>query len=118
MTDIATLEQLVRDVGIDTALKLLDIFENDVEKRLAAIQNCLRQNADSTELRFQAHSLKGLCRTYGALAGADSAMRLQDACDRGETDTLAQLAQDVCDTVPADIAAVMVAARALKSDET
>lgn len=114
MLDLAPLRQLVRDVGEDTALKLLQIFKADADKRIAAVGAYLQGDQDITNLRIQAHSLKGLCQTYGASEGGEAAANLEDAC-RGEDDAdIRAKAQIAFDIIPQDIAATLSAAEVLK----
>lgn len=114
MPDLDILRQLAHDVGADTALKLLGIFKEDVDKRIAVIGKYLDDGKDSAELRIHAHSLKGLCRTYGAPHGGDAAMALQDACDGGNENDIRKKAQVVFDTIPGEVEAAINAARDLK----
>ena len=111
MPDLDILDQLVHDVGADTALKLLEIFKNDADARIAKIDDYLQNGGDIAELRIQAHSLKGLCLTYGAVEGGEAARALQDACDgANETEVRAQ-AQAARDILKQDIAATLTAAQ-------
>jgi len=61
--DLDILRQLANDVGTDTALKLLGVFKADADKRVAVIGAYLQGGDDASDLRIQAHSLKGLCNT-------------------------------------------------------
>ena len=112
MPDMEIIHQLANDVGADTALMLMGIFKDDADTRMAFVRTYSETGGDVKELRVQAHSLKGLCRTYGAAAGGDAAMELQDACSGGENDSEAPIrdkAQAALDIIPADIEAVIAA---------
>jgi len=116
--DLDILRQLAHDVGADTALKLLDIFQADADKRIAAISDDL-QNADDgngnvSDLRIQAHSLKGLCNTYGAVDGGEAARVLQEACEQGNAAEIRTKAKAAIDTISQDIKATLKAAQMLK----
>ena len=114
MPDLDILRQLASDVGIDTALKLLGIFKDDADKRVAAIDAYLNGSGEISELRIQAHSLKGLCRTYGAPLGGDVAMALQDACDDGDEANIRKKAQAARDIIPGEVEAAIAAAFSLR----
>ncbi len=114
MPNLDILKQLIADVGADTALNLLDIFKDDADKRLAAIADYLENGGDVAHLRVQAHSLKGLCRTYGAPDGGEAAWMLQDACDAGASEAdIRALAEAALKIIPVDMAAAIDAAHAL-----
>lgn len=114
MPDLDILRQLASDVGADTALKLLGIFKDDAEKRIAAIGDYLQNGGDIKDLRIQAHSLKGLCRTYGAPEGGEVAMALQNACDHGDEADIREKAQAAFDFIPGEIDAAIEAAKTLR----
>jgi len=116
--DLDTLRQLARDVGEDTALKLLQIFKTDADKRIAAVRTYLQGEFDTTNLRIQAHSLKGLCQTYGASEGGKAAASLEDACQGGDDADIRAKAQIVLDIIPQNVAATMRAAKSLEADNT
>ena len=88
MPDLDILRQLTSDVGADTALKLLGMFKVDADKRVAVIGAYLQHNGAISDLRIQAHSLKGLCNTYGAVDGGEAARVLQEACELGDADDI------------------------------
>ena len=113
MPDLATINQLVKDVGKDTALRLMGIFKDDAEKRLAAIAEYLSNGGEVSALRIHAHSLKGLCRTYGAPKGGSAGMELQDACDAGDEAHIRNKAQAALDIIPQEIENVIQALKDL-----
>ena len=113
MPDLDILRQLTNDVGTDTALKLLDIFKADADKRIAVIRNYLQNGGEVLELRIQAHSLKGLCLTYGATDGGEAAKILQDACDGASEADIRAVAKEALDIMTQDIAATLKAAQTL-----
>lgn len=114
MPDLDILRQLAHDVGADTALKLLGIFQADADKRVAAIGDYLQNDGDVADLRIQAHSLKGLCNTYGAVDGGEAAKVLQEACEQGDIADIHAKAQTAFDTISQDITATLKAAEMLK----
>lgn len=113
MPDMTAIRQLVEDVGAGAALKLMDIFKSDVDTRVQAIRDYLENGGDVKVLRLNAHSLKGICRTYGAAAGGDAALALQEACDHGDEGTIRTTAQTALNIIPNDAEATISAARAL-----
>jgi len=114
--DLDILRQLASDVGTDTALKLLGIFKADADKRIAVIAAYLQGDDDASHLRIQAHSLKGLCNTYGAVEGGEAARVLQEACELGDADDIRAKAKTAFDTISRDIDATLKAAQILKGD--
>lgn len=117
MPDLDILRQLTNDVGTDTALKLLGIFKADADKRVAVLEAYLQSDDDdASHLRIQAHSLKGLCNTYGAVEGGEAARMLQEACELGDADDIRTKAKTALDTISRDIEATLKAAQILKSD--
>jgi len=114
--DLDILRQLTSDVGADTALKLLGMFKVDADKRVAVIGAYLQHNGAISDLRIQAHSLKGLCNTYGAVDGGEAARVLQEACELGDADDIRAKAKTAFDTISRDIEATLKAAQTLKAD--
>lgn len=113
MPDLEVIRQLADDVGADTAVRLMGIFKNDAETRIEAIRGYLAGQTEIDDLRLHAHSLKGLCRTYGVPRGGDVAVELQDACDGGDETVIKAKAQAALDIIPGEVAAAIQAARAL-----
>lgn len=116
MPDMEIIQRLARDVGADTALMLMGIFKKDADTRLAFVRTFSETGGDIKDLRIQAHSLKGLCRTYGAAAGGDAAMALQDACDTGDAALINDKVRTVLDIIPADIEAATAAMTKLAAE--
>ena len=116
MPDMEIIRQLAHDVGADTALKLMAIFKDDADKRVQVIREYLEEGGDLQDLRIQAHSLKGLCRTYGAPRAGDVAMALQDACDAGDAVDIQAKAQVALDVIPGEVDAAIEAAQGLAAE--
>lgn len=116
MPDMEIIRQLANDIGADTALKLMAMFKDDADKRVQAIRDYLAETGDVQDLRLQAHSLKGLCRTYGAAQAGDVAMALQEACDNGDATDIQAQAQMALDVIPGDVDAAIEAVRSLAND--
>ena len=116
MPDFDILRQLASDVGTDTALKLLQLFQTDTQKRLNRVDAEIQSGdtIDISDLRLQAHSLKGLCLTYGATDGARAAQALFEACDAGEVRNILGTAHAALATIRQDIAATLEMAKNLK----
>jgi HPt (histidine-containing phosphotransfer) domain-containing protein len=101
------IRQLAEDIGADTALKLMDMFKSDADKRIQAIREYQANGGERADLRMQAHSLKGLCRTYGATQAGNVAMALQVACDEGDDAAIPAKVQDALDIIPGEVDAVI-----------
>jgi HPt (histidine-containing phosphotransfer) domain-containing protein len=110
------IHQLAEDVGAGTALKLMAIFKNDVDKRAQSVRDFLANPVDVQDLRLQAHSLKGLCRTYGAAKSGDAAMELQDACDAGDAADIQAKAKTLISILPDEVEATIAAVRILAGE--
>ncbi|MBF0248212.1 MAG: Hpt domain-containing protein [Alphaproteobacteria bacterium] len=100
MADTDILEQMISDIGAGAVVSLMDIFQKDADTRLAAVADYLEHGGDVAQLRKQAHSLKGLCLTYGATAAGDAARVLQAACDGDDEAQIREAARTVVDTAP------------------
>ena len=116
MPDMEIIQQLANDVGADTALMLMGIFKDDADTRMAFVRTYSETGGDVKELRVQAHSLKGLCRTYGAARAGDAAMDLQDACDGGDETLIAEKLRTVLDIIPDDVEAAIAAMTTLAGE--
>lgn len=116
MPDMDIIHQLAEDVGAATALKLMAIFKDDADKRIQSVRNFLANAGDVQDLRLQAHSLKGLCRTYGAAKGGDAAAELQEACDAGDAVNIQAKAQMLVSIVPDEVEAAIAAVRSLAGE--
>lgn len=114
MPDLDAIRQLIEDLGHETTMSLMAVFKGDVDKRIDAVRTWLEHGGEIKDLRLHAHSLKGLCRTYGAPEGGDLAMALQDACERGDAADIRAKAEAVLARIPADTAAAIEAARGLE----
>ena len=113
MPDINTLHQLVADVGKDTAQRLLGVFEKGSLKHLDAVQDYFENGGELQELRRHAHSLKGLCLTYGALDGGKAAEVLQDACDTNDAAQIRTAGDDALSIISKDIEETLEAFKTL-----
>lgn len=107
MPNLDALRQLVNDVGADTAAVLLKAFQSDAEKRLGAIEAYLTGGGEVEEVRRHAHSLKGLCGTYGASDAELIARDLETACRGGNDTEIQTLARTALGTIPQDIEATL-----------
>lgn len=116
MPDMEIIQQLASDVGADTALMLMGVFKQDADTRMASVRT-YRSGGDIKDLRIQAHSLKGLCRTYGAAKAGDAAMDLQDACDGGDDGLIAEKLRAVLDIIPGDVEAAIAAMAAIAGED-
>lgn len=114
MPDMDIIRQMAHDIGTDTTVRLMGVFKEDAEQRIAVVSDFVANGGDVSTLRMQAHSLKGLCRTYGAQAAGDAAMELQDACDGDDETLIRAKAEAALAIIPDDITAAIQAAESLQ----
>ncbi len=97
VADPAALEVLEADLGPETVARLLQIFFDEAEARLAAIEAC--ESGDSGPLAplaaREAHALKSAAANLGALALSDAAARLERAARDGERAEAARAAEEL-----------------------
>ena|GEM_PF-1735000 len=105
MPNIEALKQLIEDMGLESAQKLICMFHEDALKRTQIIQDYVDNGGDIKTLLIQAHTLKGMCRTYGAMKAGDAAMDLQNACDDNDEVLIRKTALIALDVIPADVKA-------------
>jgi HPt (histidine-containing phosphotransfer) domain-containing protein len=81
-------DDLLRRLGGNKILvdTLVEMFPEESAKVFAAMQQS-RSNRDAPEVRLHAHTLRGMCRMFGASAAADAAGALETAGARGEIGT-------------------------------
>jgi len=111
--DLQAIRQLLEDIGPDATLRLMGVFKDDADKRIQAIRDILAAGGDGAEMRIHAHSLKGLCRTYGAADAGDVAMALQEACEGDDRDVVLEKAKAALDLIPGEVDAAIAAAKDL-----
>ena len=116
MPNLDTLRQHIEDLGVESTHKLVEMFYADVQKRIAFIQDYQENGGDLKELHLNAHSLKGLCRTYGAEQGGEAAMELQSACEGDDEALIQEKIQLVLSIVPADSKASFVFMNTMKEN--
>ena len=103
MPDRAILEEMVSSVGVDGLRELFEIFKTDVAMRLDEIKARKNADGDLAVLRRHAHSLKGVCRTYGLPLSGDIAFDLEQAVDGGDPAAILKAADKVLEIVPGEI---------------
>ncbi len=81
--DQNTLDRLVEDLGFDRATGLLRVFVEESERRLARIDTAAAERS-LDDLYRECHALKGSAASYGALAVAREAKRMEAACHAGD----------------------------------
>jgi len=104
--NIEILQQLIKDIGLEPAQKLINMFQKDVDERLDFIHEHLETGGDVKALRDQAHTLKGLCLSYGAKLGSEAAKDLQEACNDGDESLIQAKAHAALEIIPIDVKAV------------
>ena len=75
--DQAYLKNIISLLGAEQFAPLKDQFIRDCEKASAAL-SVAREQGDETQVRRQAHTLKGVLAQYGARQGEAIAARLAD----------------------------------------
>ncbi len=85
MLDQDVIDQLVRDVGDETAKELIALFIDEARQRVRCI-GALTGAEDCEELARQAHALKSTSMTYGARELGQIAKDLEQTGRDGITD--------------------------------
>lgn len=93
LVDEAVLDQMRDDTGDDIVRMLVTAFLEELDGRLPKVVD-LCKTENWTELRHEAHTIKGSAATFGAAALSRAAKRIEVACDNDE---LTAAKQDVDD---------------------
>ena len=93
----------------------MGVFETGARKHIAAVRAYFEEGDEIRELRRHAHSLKGLCLTYGATDGAEAAEALQEACDSDDADIIQAAGQAALTIIPKDIEDTLAAFQTLNT---
>ena len=80
LVDEAVLDQMREDTGEDIVRMLVTSFLEELEGRLPKVVK-LCEAEDWSELRHEAHTIKGSAATFGAAALSRAAKRIEVACD-------------------------------------
>lgn len=108
MPDMACVEQLVDDLNLEAAVKLIGMFRDETATRVKFIEDYVDEGVgDIVDLHRHAHTLKGMCLTYGALKAADAAKDLQSACDEKNLELIQEKALVALNVIPFDVKAVV-----------
>ena len=83
LVDEAVLDQMREDTGEDIVRMLVTSFLEELEERLPKVVK-LCEVEDWSELRHEAHTIKGSAATFGAAALSRAAKRIEVACDDTE----------------------------------
>ncbi len=120
MPDRAAIKQFIKDVGVDAALELFELFKTDAQYRLSEIQahNPAAEvpAQKQSDFRRHAHSLKGICRNYGLPDSGDLAYALETAIDSGDRAAIVSATEHVLAEVPGEIDAAMKLAHEILSE--
>ncbi|MDH5188587.1 MAG: Hpt domain-containing protein [Rhodospirillaceae bacterium] len=103
MPDRRTIEEMIDAVGKDGMRELYDVFKSDAIMRLNEIRDRKNADGDLSVLKRHAHSLKGVCRTYGLPDSGELAFDLEQTIDTGIPEKILQAAEKVLLSVPGDI---------------
>ena len=85
LIDEAVLDQMRADTGDDIVSMLVTSFLEELSDRLPKVSE-LCEAENWTELRHEAHTIKGSAATFGAAALSKAAKRIEVACDDIEFD--------------------------------
>lgn len=77
------LQQMLRDTGHELLPVLLELFVTESMKHLAMIEAACEAD-DLAAIKLQAHTLKSVCATYGALLAHRQAESLELASQRAD----------------------------------
>ena len=103
MPDRRILEEMIESVGTDGLRELFDIFKADALMRLDEIKAQKNTSDELATLKRHAHSLKGVCRTYGLPLSGDLAFDLEQAADEKDPAAILKAADKVLEIVPGEI---------------
>ena len=73
-----TLGEMLRGLDKETLVELVDFYINETRGRVPGLRALLEEN-NFTDLKREAHSLKGASRTYGASGYGEIAYNLETA---------------------------------------
>jgi len=93
LLDDAVLEQMREDTGDDIVRMLVTAFLEELDGRLPKVVE-LCETENWTELRHEAHTIKGSAATFGAAALSRAAKRIEVACDEGASKAAKQDVDD------------------------
>ena len=103
MPDRRILEEMIESVGTDGLRELFDIFKADAVMRLDEIKAQKNGDGDLATLKRHAHSLKGVCRTYGLPLSGDLASDLEQAADAKDREAIIKASDKSLEVVPGEI---------------
>ncbi len=83
--DEKTLDRLAEDLGHDRATDLQRVFVEESERRMARIDIAAAERS-LDDLHAECHALKGSAASFGAVAVAREAARLEAACHSGDAE--------------------------------
>lgn len=102
------IDMLLGSAGVDTTKAILDAFWKSSDDIIAAMKPQVEQ-ADLSEASANAHALKGSAANLGAIAIAERARLIEDACRAQDSGR----ALDLMVSLPAELAATRNAFDAL-----
>lgn len=93
--DETVLKQLERDINTKTLKKLLEMFIEETEERLQAIQQ-LSQREQWDSVAREGHTLKSTAGSFGLKYLCNKAQELDESCQRKNY----QQAKKLCEEIP------------------
>ena len=88
LLDTKVLTQMAGDVGLEVLPQLISVFVDDSTAKLSQFRK-LFDNGDWSGLAMEAHTLKSVCATYGAMRCRDEAIAFEKLCKAAEPDRAA-----------------------------
>lgn len=88
LLDTKVLTQMAGDVGLEVLPQLISVFVDDSTAKLSQFRK-LFDNGDWSGLAMEAHTLKSVCATYGAMRCRDEAIAFDKLCKAAEPDRAA-----------------------------
>ncbi len=82
------LNVLGEECGFDAVREIVNIFLDDVLKKLVLIQQLARQPEKFPQLEREAHTLRGACLNFGAVKMADYGLNLEQAAKDKKADVI------------------------------
>ncbi|MDY6375178.1 MAG: Hpt domain-containing protein [Succinivibrionaceae bacterium] len=88
LLDTKVLTQMAGDVGFEVLPQLISVFVYDSTQKLSQFRK-LYDAGDWSGLAMEAHTLKSVCATYGAMMCRDEAIAFEKLCRAAEPDRAA-----------------------------
>ncbi|MAZ66075.1 MAG: hypothetical protein CMF25_03100 [Kangiellaceae bacterium] len=91
LVDVSRLDQLAKDTSVQAAIKMLDIFRQEVPAKILSFERYVADK-DFNQLEIHSHALKSSALTFGAVKLHEQAKLIESKCRNNDS---AELAADV-----------------------